>query len=143
MGEGRGKGIRIPAEKREVEETDKVEVAPGVTVANLRHFRIVLNGPTQSRIPQAASTVSIEKTETLRVRSFRCYTSGCKCEIVAIRGGVSEGSRLAVYQTLYRVLLSIFFWHVQCFALLFLSFCSFVLFWFWFSCSRWSFVLMH
>ena len=33
--------------KREAEAADKVDVAPGVTVANLRRFRAVLNGPTQ------------------------------------------------------------------------------------------------
>ena len=33
--------------KREAEEADKVEVAPGVTVASLRRFRIALIGPTQ------------------------------------------------------------------------------------------------
>ncbi|CAM9458935.1 unnamed protein product, partial [Ascophyllum nodosum] len=33
--------------KREAEETDKVEVAPGVTVASLRRFRTALIGPTQ------------------------------------------------------------------------------------------------
>ena len=33
--------------KREAEEADKVEVAPGVTVANLRRFRAALIGPTQ------------------------------------------------------------------------------------------------
>ena len=33
--------------KREAEEADKVEVAPGVTVASLRRFRAVLIGPTQ------------------------------------------------------------------------------------------------
>ena len=34
--------------KREAEEADKVEVAPGVTVASLRRcFRTALNGPTQ------------------------------------------------------------------------------------------------
>ena len=33
--------------KREAEETDKVEVAPGVTVASLRRFRAALIGPTQ------------------------------------------------------------------------------------------------
>ena len=32
--------------KRKVEETDKVEVAPGVTVASLRRFRVALIGPT-------------------------------------------------------------------------------------------------
>ena len=33
--------------KREAEEADKVEVAPGVTGASLRRFRAALIGPTQ------------------------------------------------------------------------------------------------
>ena len=33
--------------KREAEEADKVEVAPGVTVASLRRFRAELIGPAQ------------------------------------------------------------------------------------------------
>ena len=33
-------------EKREAKEADKVEVAPGVTVASLRRFRTALIGPT-------------------------------------------------------------------------------------------------
>ena len=33
--------------KREAEEADKVEVAPGVTVASLRRFRAALIGPNQ------------------------------------------------------------------------------------------------
>ena len=33
--------------KREVEEEDRLEVAPGGTVASLRRFRAALNGPTQ------------------------------------------------------------------------------------------------
>ena len=33
--------------KRETEEADKVEFAPGVTVASLRRFRAALIGPTQ------------------------------------------------------------------------------------------------
>ena len=33
--------------KREAEEADKVEVAPGVTVASWRRFRPALIGPTQ------------------------------------------------------------------------------------------------
>ena len=32
---------------REAEEADRVEVAPGVTVASLRRFRAALIGPTQ------------------------------------------------------------------------------------------------
>ena len=34
-------------QKREAEEADEVEVAPGPTVASLRHFRTALIGPTQ------------------------------------------------------------------------------------------------
>ena len=34
--------------KREAEEADKVEVAPGVTVANLRRFRATFIGSTQA-----------------------------------------------------------------------------------------------
>ena len=37
--------------KREAGEADKVEVAPGVTVASLRRFRTALIGPTQ-RLPK-------------------------------------------------------------------------------------------
>ena len=37
--------------KREADEADTVEVAPGVTVANLRRFRTVLIGPTR-RLPK-------------------------------------------------------------------------------------------
>ena len=33
--------------KRDAEEADKVEVAPGVTVASLRRFRAALTGSTQ------------------------------------------------------------------------------------------------
>ena len=33
--------------KREAKEADKVEGAPGVTVASLRRFRVALIGPTQ------------------------------------------------------------------------------------------------
>ena len=36
--------------KREAEEADKVEVAPGVPVASLRSFRAALIGPTQGLI---------------------------------------------------------------------------------------------
>ena len=36
-----------PQKKREAEKADKVEVAPGVTVASLRRFRTALIGPTQ------------------------------------------------------------------------------------------------
>ena len=38
--------------KREAEAADKVEVAPGVTVASLRRFRTALIGPTQGLPPK-------------------------------------------------------------------------------------------
>ena len=38
---------RIMQRRREAEEADKVEVAPGVTVASMRRFRAALIGPTQ------------------------------------------------------------------------------------------------
>ena len=40
-------GSKQRQKKREAEEADKVEVAPGVTVASLRRFRAALIGPTQ------------------------------------------------------------------------------------------------
>ena len=43
-----GENVSIQRQKkREAEEADKVEVAPGVTVASLRRFRAALIGPTQ------------------------------------------------------------------------------------------------
>ena len=42
-----GKASEHRQRKREAEEADKVEVAPGVTVASLRRFRAALIGPTQ------------------------------------------------------------------------------------------------
>ena len=54
MGEGSGKYVRKPAErKREAEEADKVEAASGVTVASLRRFRVALVGPIQG-LPKRA-----------------------------------------------------------------------------------------
>ena len=38
--------------KREAEEADKFEVAPGVTVASLGHFRATLIGQTQGLLKQ-------------------------------------------------------------------------------------------
>ena len=54
--------------KREAEEADKVEVAPGVTVASLRRFRAALFGPTQG-LPKRVDCT--HRPETLRVRSCR------------------------------------------------------------------------
>ena len=67
--------------KREAEEADKVEVAPGVTVASLRRFRAALIGPTQG-LPQRRRLCQ-EIVEALRVRSCWCYAFGC---MVAIWG---------------------------------------------------------
>ena len=67
MGEERGKASKHRQRKREAEEAGKVEVGPGVTVASLRRFRVALIGVgpwTDSRTPQAASAVPIEKPET-------------------------------------------------------------------------------
>ena len=78
--------------KREAEEADKVEVASGVAVASLRRFRAALIGPTQG-LPKR-----LKKPETLRVRCCSCNNAiGCKCEIVAIRGGyrMARGWRCA------------------------------------------------
>ena len=50
MGEGRGKGVRKPAEEereREAEEAGKVEAAPGVIVGSLRRFTAASIGTTQ------------------------------------------------------------------------------------------------
>ena len=91
--------------KREAEEADKVKVAPGVTVESLRRFTPALIRPIP-RTPQSASTVAMEKPETPRVYgvSCRCYAFGCKCEIVAIRGGyrMARGWR-HTKNSLYRV----------------------------------------
>ena len=38
--------------KREAEEADRVEVAPGVTVASLRRFRAALIGPATQGFPK-------------------------------------------------------------------------------------------
>ena len=47
--------------KREPEDADKVEAAPGVTVASLGRFRAALTGPTQPRTPRPASVVPISE----------------------------------------------------------------------------------
>ena len=87
--------------KRDAEEADKVEVAPGVTVASLRRFRTALIGPTQG--PLSDVDCAISETETLRVRNVvdatRCFfvffgVHGCE------PGRVSDGSRPALCQTL-------------------------------------------
>ena len=55
-------------------------------------------------------------------------------------GRVSDGSRLALYQTLSIECPSIFFWHVPGFYSCSFLFVGFVLFCFVVFCSRWSFV---
>ena len=80
---------------------------------------------TDSRTPHATSTVPTEKPETLRVLIRRCNAFRCKCEIIAIRGGVSDASRLAVYQTLSIEYPSIFFWPMLCVIVPFLFYFAF------------------
>ena len=67
--------------KRDAEEADKVEVAPGVTVASLRRFRTALMGQPKDSLSDVDCAVS--ETET-------------RCE----PGRVSDGSRPALCQTL-------------------------------------------
>ena len=47
MGEEEENASEHRQRKREAEEADKVEVARGVTVGSLRHFRAALIGPTR------------------------------------------------------------------------------------------------
>ena len=73
--------------KREAEESNKVEVAPGAIVGNLRRFRaaliILVQGlPKRRRVRRKGSL------RTLRVRCYRCYALGYKCEISAIPGDI-------------------------------------------------------
>ena len=102
--------------KREAEEADKVEVAPGVTVASLlRRFRTALIGPTQG-LPK-----------------LRVWVHGCD------PGRVSDGSWLALCQTLSIecppfILACVFLYSCSIF---FVVFCLFV---FYFFCSHWSLV---
>ena len=78
VGEGSGKCVQTRQKNRKVEETDKVEAAPGVTVASLRRFQAFLIGSTQG-LPKAASVAPIgtpenpEKSGGHRmVRGWRC-----------------------------------------------------------------------
>ena len=69
--------------KREAEETEKVEVTPGVTVVSLKRFRVASIGPTQG-LPKRCRLRQTGSLKTLRVRCYRCFVSGCKCEVIAI-----------------------------------------------------------
>ena len=53
--------------KSEAERADKVEVAPGVTVASLRRFRAASIGPTQG-LPKRRRLRRSGSLEILRVR---------------------------------------------------------------------------
>ena len=64
--------------KREAEEADKVEVAPGMTVASLRRLRVALIEPTQG-LPKRCQLHQQGSMKTLRVRCCMCYVFGCKC----------------------------------------------------------------
>ena len=50
MGEGRKKASEHLQRKREAKEADKIEVAPGVTVASLRRFRVASIEPTKDSL---------------------------------------------------------------------------------------------
>ena len=47
--------------KREAEKADKVEVAPGVTVARLRRFRVALIGPVDTPSPEGRAIILLER----------------------------------------------------------------------------------
>ena len=51
--------------KREAEEADQVEVAPGVTVASLRRFRAALIGPTQGLVKKSKRGACEQKAGTV------------------------------------------------------------------------------
>ena len=115
--------------KREAEEADKVEVAPGVTVASLRRFRAALIRPTQGLC---------KRRRLCRWRSLKPWEYGV---VDAMRLGTwlrsGEGIGWPATGTIpnsFYEFPSIFFWYM-CFALLFLSFCRFV-FVFMFSLER-------
>ena len=82
--------------KREADEVDKVEAAPGVTVASLRRFKAALIGPTQGlpkrrRLCLWRNNLKPESTELLKMLCV--WVHGCD------PGRLSDGSRLALYQT--------------------------------------------
>ena len=94
---------------------------------------------TNTRTPQATSTVPIEKTSNRGVRSSRCYAFGC---IAAIRGGYrkTRGWHLTKLSLSSALLLS---FSDMCFVLcsfLFVVFFCFVFALFRLPCPRWSFV---
>ena len=66
--------------KREAEEAHKAEVAPGVTVASLRHFRAALVGPTQG-LPKRRRLCRKRSLKHLRVWCCRCYAFGCSLNV--------------------------------------------------------------
>ena len=55
--------------KREAEDADEIEVAPGVTVGSLRRFRAELIGPTQG-LPKRRRLLRWASLRTLRVRCW-------------------------------------------------------------------------
>ena len=80
--------------KREAEEADKVEVAPGATVGSLRCLRAALIGTSQG-LPKRRPLCLQIHLKTLRIWFCRRHVFRLKCEVVAIPG-VSDGSRLAI-----------------------------------------------
>ena len=123
--------------KREAEEADKVEVAPGVTVASLRRFRVALIGPTQGLPKRRRLCVPLMKIETLRVRNVVDATR--LGAWLRSEEGIGWLAASTMPNSLYRV--PFFYLFLACVC----CFCSFlfVVFVFvvvvLFFCSRWSF----
>ena len=72
--------------KREAEEADKVEVAPGVTVASLRHFRAALIGPTQG-LPK--------RRRLCLQKNLRWYAFGYVCVVITYSKSMYQAVEVA------------------------------------------------
>ena len=96
--------------KREAEEAEKVEVAPGVTGCSMLETlssRVDLTNP---RTPKATSIVPLEKAETLRVRSVvEAMRLGAWLRSGEGIGWLAAGT---IPNSLYRVPFFYLFWHV-------------------------------
>ena len=112
--------------KKKAEEADKVEVTPGVTVASLSRFRAALIGPTQ----EPPKRRRLCRQRNLKPWEYGVWKALCVWVHGYDPGRVSDGSRLALCQTLFiECPFSIFFWHVYFVIVpLFVSFLFFVLF---------------
>ena len=109
-----------------------------MTVASLRRFRAALIGPTQGLPNQAASTVPVKKTETLRVRSVVNATSTRLGAWLRSREGIGWLTAGTTPNSLYRGPFYIFLACVLCYcSFVFVVFCFVFVVLF---CSRWSVV---